>query len=198
MQRPAIDQRARDVRRVLVIEGFCNLALALTELCVGLMTGSWVLVADAMHSATDLANNVVAWFAMRVAGAPADDGPPYGHGEFEILAVFGLATLMGVLALEILLGVLRGGTAEPVTTGPLSLTVACGVMVLQPGLAYWQNRQARRLGSELLHADATHTLADTATTLAAIVGLQIAARGFPWLDRVLAVAVAVFVLVLAF
>ena len=71
-------------------------------------------------------------------------------------------------------------------------------MVLQLGLAYWQNRQARRLGSELLHADATHTLADTATTLAAIVGWQIAARGFPWLDRVLAVAVAVFVLVLAF
>ncbi len=198
MERPNIDQRARAVRRVLVIEGLCNLALALTELSVGLMTGSWVLVADAMHSATDLANNVVAWFAMRVAGAPADDDHPYGHGKFEILAVFGLATLMGVLALEILLGVLRGGAAEPVTTGPLSLAVACGVMVLQLGLAYWQNRQARRLESELLHADATHTLADTATTLAAIVGWQIAARGFPWLDRVLAVAVAVFVLALAF
>ena len=109
MERPNIDQRARAVRRVLVIEGLCNLALALTELSVGLMTGSWVLVADAMHSATDLANNVVAWFAMRVAGAPADDDHPYGHGKFEILAVFGLATLMGVLALEILLGVLRGG-----------------------------------------------------------------------------------------
>ena len=81
MERPNIDQRARAVRRVLVIEGLCNLALALTELSVGLMTGSWVLVADAMHSATDLANNVVAWFAMRVAGAPADATGPSGAGD---------------------------------------------------------------------------------------------------------------------
>jgi cation diffusion facilitator family transporter len=59
-------------------------------------------------------------------------------------------------------------------------------------------RAAKRLDSDILRADAAHTISDSATTVATIVGWQLAARGFAWLDSVIAVAVAGFVLVLAY
>ena len=113
--------RARAVRRVLVVEGLGNLLVALAKLVAGLWTGSLALVSDALHSTTDLANNVLAWFAMRVADEPPDDDHPYGHAKFETLAIFVLGTLMSVLAVEILLSVVRRGDVGDIATSPAAM-----------------------------------------------------------------------------
>jgi len=190
-------QRARSIRRVLVIEGLGNLVCASAKLVVGLTSGSYALVSDALHSGTDLANNVLAWFAMRIAEAPADADHPYGHAKFETLSIFVLGTLLSVLAVEVLLGVVRRGEPEAVGSGPTALVVILASLAVQLALAVWQLRQARRLRSELLEADAAHTFSDSATTVATIVGWQFAASGFAWVDSVVAVIVAALVLVLA-
>lgn len=190
--------RAKSIRRVLVLEGACNLAVAAIKLAAGTATGSLVLVSDALHSATDLANNVLAWFAMRAAGRPADADHPYGHAKFETLSVFALATLSCVLALEILIGVVRRGARAEVSADAWALGAVAVALALQVAAAAWQAREARRLDSELLRADAAHTAADTATTVVALAGWQLSARGIPWIDGVLAVAVAALVLGFAY
>ena len=190
--------RSRAIRRVLIIEGAGNLAVSLAKLSAGLMTGSLALISEALHSTTDLANNVLAWFAMRIAEQPPDEGHPYGHAKFETLSIFVLGTLLSVLAVEILKGVVRRGEPVAVETNPLALGVMIGSLVFQVALAVWQMRAAKRLDSEILRADAAHTISDSATTIATIIGWQLAAYGFAWLDSVVAVLVAGFVLVLAY
>ena len=182
---------------MLVVEGAVNgLVLALKG-AVGVATGSVAILGDALHSLTDLANNVVAWWVVRIAARPPDASHPYGHRKFETIAVFGLAGLMTVLAFEVAGRALRGDP-PPVATAPWAAWFMTAVLALNVALATWQATWARRLDSEILEADARHTFADVLTTLVAIGGWQAAARGIPWLDSAAAVGVSLVILVLAF
>jgi len=190
-------ERDRQVRRVLVIEGAANAVLLVAKLVVGFSTGSLAVLGDALHSLTDLANNAVAWIVMRLSAAPPDRDHPYGHRKFETLAVFGLASLMTVLGIELGLSAIRR-EAAPLARGGWALATMLGVLAINIALAAWETAWARKLRSDILAADARHTLSDVLTTIAVIVGWQIAARGYPWLDSAFALGVAALVLYLAF
>lgn len=191
------DARDRKVRRIILIEGFANATMVATKVGVGMSTGSLAIIADAIHSVTDVLNNALAWLVIRVSASPADSDHPYGHRKFESLAVFVLATLLVVLAFELLVAAL---TREQSTVGggPVALTLMLATLGINLALASWQRRWAQRLDSDILHADASHTLSDALTTVAVIVGWQLSVYGLPWLDRVAAVAVAGIVLWLAY
>ena len=72
-----------------------------------------------------------------------------------------------------------------------------GVLLINVALASWEGAWTRRLRSDILGADARHTFADVLTTIVVIFGWQLSARGYPWLDTVCAIAVAMLVLALA-
>lgn len=190
-------ERDRQVRRVIIIEGLANVAVLVLKLFVGVSTGSLAVLGDALHSLTDVANNAVAWFVVRISAQPPDRHHPYGHRKFETLAVFVLATLLTVLGIELALGALRR-EAQPTLGDPWALPLMSGVLVINVALASWEGAWARRLSSDILGADARHTFADVLTTIVVIVGWQVSSRGYPWLDTVCAIAVAAFVLSLAF
>jgi len=190
-------ERDRQVRRVIVIEGLANVAVLALKLVVGVSTGSLAVLGDALHSLSDVANNAVAWFVVRISAQPPDRHHPYGHRKFESLAVFVLATLLTVLGIELALGALRR-EAQPTVGDPWALPLMLGVLVINVALASWEGAWARRLSSDILGADARHTFADVLTTIVVIVGWQLSAHGYPWLDTVCAIAVAGFVLALAF
>lgn len=190
-------ERDRQVRRVIIIEGLANVAVLVLKLAVGISTGSLAVLGDALHSLSDVANNAVAWFVVRISAQPPDRDHPYGHRKFETLAVFVLATLLTVLGIELALGAMRR-EAQPTAGDPWTLPLMLGVLVINVGLASWEGAWARRLRSDILGADARHTFADVLTTIVVIVGWQLSARGYPWLDTVCALAVAALVLTLAF
>jgi len=190
-------QRDRQVERVLIGEGLANLAVMCVKATVGLQTGSIAVLGDAVHSLADCANNVVAFIATRIASAPPDQDHPYGHRKFETLAVFGIATLLSVLAVEIIRGALD---REPrvITQERWGLVLMLGVLVVNVAIAIWENRWARRLDSDILHADARHTVSDVLTTVAVIAGWQLAANGYRWLDALASLIVAAMILYLAY
>jgi cation diffusion facilitator family transporter len=190
-------ERDRRVRRVLWIEGASDVALIVAKLAVAIPTGASSILADALHSATDLANNVVALIAMRLAEAPPDREHPYGHRKFEPLAVFTLASLLVVVGAQIALRALRGGSGQ-IELHATGLVVMFGVLAANIAFATWESRQARLLDSNLLRADARHTLSDIAVTSSVIVGWQLAARGLPWLDPLVTLGVALLILWLAY
>ena len=187
----------RQVGRILIIEGLANAVVLGMKLVVGVSTGSLAVLGDALHSLGDVANNAVAWFVVRLSTQPPDRDHPYGHRKFETLAVFVLATLLTVLGIELGLGALRRD-AQPTPGSPWMLPLMLGVLLVNVGLASWEGMWARRLDSEILGADARHTLADVLTTVVVILGWQVSSRGYPWLDTVCALAVAMLVLTLAF
>lgn len=190
-------ERDRRVRRVLYLEGATDVALIVAKLAVAIPTGAVSILADALHSATDLANNVVALIAMRLAAAPPDREHPYGHRKFEPLAVFTLASLLVVLGVQIALRALSGGRRE-IELHDTGLVVMLGVLGSNIAFSIWESHQARVLDSNLLRADARHTISDIAVTASVIVGWQLAARGYPWLDPLVTLGVGVLILWLAY
>ncbi|WP_395339379.1 cation diffusion facilitator family transporter [Ningiella sp. W23] len=185
------------VRKVLLVEGAVNLCVALCKLIIGLSTQSSVIVADAIHSATDVFNNVIAWFAMNIAEQPADEEHTYGHQKYEQLAVFVLASLLVIVAFEIMLSALErfGQPVEQSGWGLVFLISALGINV---ALAFWERHWAIQLDSDILHADVSHTVSDVLTSITVIVGWQLAARGWYWVDAVFAVLMSFMLFYLAY
>jgi cation diffusion facilitator family transporter len=185
------------VRYVLIVEGSCNLVVFLTKASVGFATGSFAVLGDALHSLADVANNVVALIVVRIASAPPDREHPYGHQRFETLAVFGLAVLLAVLAFEIVVRAIESHDREVLDNG-WGLVVMFAVLGTNIFLSSWERHWARKLNSQILNADAQHTFADVLTTVAVIVGWQLSARGYGWLDTAFALLVAGLVMYLSY
>lgn len=189
--------KEQKVQQIIVIEGLYNLLVLILKLVVGLATNSLAIIGDAIHSLTDVLNNVVIWLVMRVAGKPADDDHPYGHRKFETMAVFGLASLLVVLAVELILQTMKAET-QTITSEPWGLALMLLVLLLNFSISWWERRWAKKLDSDILYADAQHTLADVMTTVLVIISWQLSAMGYVWLDKLCAVGVAGLVLYIAF
>ncbi len=189
--------RDQQVRRIILIEGSANLLVLIGKTFVGLSTGSMSILADAIHSLTDLTNNVVAWFVMHFSSLPADREHPYGHRKFETLAVFILASILVVLAFELALNAITREETEVASSG-IELVVMLSVLVINILVTNWQHRWANRLDSDILRADATHTFADVLITSVVIVGWQLSAMGYVWVDRLCALGVSFLVFYLAY
>jgi cation diffusion facilitator family transporter len=184
------------VQRIILIEGAANAFVLGMKVWVGLTTGSFAILGDALHSLTDVVNNVVAWAVIKVSAKPPDREHPYGHRKFEGLAVFILATLLLVLAVELAMRALARESAPP-TMDSSTLILMLIVLGINIGLSTWQRYWARRLQSNILLADASHTFADVLTTIVVIAGWQFSARGYLWLDTICALGVSVLVIYLA-
>ncbi|WP_154223768.1 cation diffusion facilitator family transporter [Marinicella rhabdoformis] len=190
-------EKDHKVQQIILIEGFYNVVVLLLKAVVGFATGSLAILGDAVHSLTDVMNNVVIWLVMRVARKPADIDHPYGHRKFETMAVFALASLLVVLAVELMLMAFRSET-KAVVSEPWGLALMVLVLVLNLGISFWERQWAKRLDSDILLADAQHTLSDALTTVLVIVSWQLSAMGYLWLDKLCAFGVAALVLYIAF
>ncbi|QQR91386.1 MAG: cation transporter [Myxococcales bacterium] len=195
-ERPVYD-RDKVVRRVLILEGGANVLVLLMKIGVAVMTGSLAVASDALHSVSDIANNVVALIITTYSSRPPDREHPYGHRKFETVAVFFLGAMLSVLALEIIMRVFREGPNQAVQS-KYGLGVMLLVLAINIGVAWWQSRWAKRVRSDLLMADAKHTFSDVFATIAVLVGWQLSSRGYWWLDSLIAVIVAILVLYLAY
>lgn len=190
------EARDQAVRGVIVVEGLANLAVLILKLVVGLTTGSLAILADAVHSFSDLANNIVVWFVLKLSVEPPDRKHPYGHRKFETVAVFALAVLLFVIAIEVVLRAVQRGSPN-VAQSTEALVVMLVVLAINIGISVWERRRARDLNSDILHADASHTFSDALTTIVVIVGWQLSVFGMPWMDTLCAFGVAGLIAYLA-
>jgi len=191
------EHRNKLVLRVILLEGAANILVLGMKTAVGFTTGSMAVLADAVHSLTDVANNFIAWIVIHASHQPADREHPYGHHKFEVLAVFVLATLLATVAIELAIRALTRDAQHPaMSTWGLYIMVA--VLIINIIVATWQRIWAKRLKSQILLADASHTFSDVLTTIVVIVGWQLSIRGYPWLDTACALGVSAMILYLAF
>ncbi len=189
--------RDQQVLFVIAIEGTINVCVLALKAVAGLTTGSMAILADAIHSLTDVINNFAAWAVVRISNGPPDHNHPYGHRKFETLAVFALASLLVVLAVELVLHAVHREQPQ-ITQSRLGLVLMGLVLVLNIGVTIWQRHKAKTLNSDILMADASHTLSDVLTTIVVIAGWQLSTLGYGWIDTIGAIAVGGFVLYLAY
>nr|WP_239121663.1 cation diffusion facilitator family transporter [Spirulina major] len=179
-----------------------NLAVLGLKAGVGFITGSLSLQADALHSVTDSANNILGLVASNFSSPQPDRDHPYGHQKFEALGALGIAAFLGIACFEILRNAV-GGLFADLTPIKISLT-ELGFLLIVLGInifvAFYERSVGRRVGSPILIADAKHTMSDIWVTIAVLVGLfgvwQGELLGWPqlqWLDVVLSFPVALLV-----
>jgi cation diffusion facilitator family transporter len=186
--------RASEVSSVLYRVLFLNLAVATAKIALGLTTGAVSVLSDGFHSLTDTASNVVAIIGVRVAGAPPDEEHPYGHRKFETMASVGILLFLLLVLLEVLSAAwdrFRSGGQPAITS--LTFIVMGATFAVNLAVVFYERRAAARLTSEVLLADAHHTLSDlltSATVILALIGVQ---YGYGWLAPAAALVVAAFI-----
>ena len=195
------DNRSK-VRQVLIITLLLNLFVMALKAVVGLSTGSLSLQADALHSVTDSANNVLGLIASRFSSPQPDRDHPYGHQKFEAVGALGIAAFLGIACFEILKGaverIFQGAT--PVKISAPELWILLIVLGINIFVAFYERSVGKGVGSPILIADAYHTMSDiwvTVTVLAGLIGIwQGQLLNLPqlqWLDVILAFPVAFLV-----
>jgi cation diffusion facilitator family transporter len=187
-------------RRTALVSIGAAAALAVLKLGAGLASGSLGLVSEALHSGTDLVAALLTFFAIGVAGRPADAAHQYGHGKAEHLAALAEASVLalvsvGVAALAV--ARLTGLTEQTVDAAWWVFLVLAVVLALDLSRLVVSARTARRFRSEALRSNALHFGSDLAGTLAVLAGLIAASAGFPEGDSIAALFVAALVLVAA-
>jgi len=197
----ALDNRS-EVRKVLLITLLLNLFVMGLKAVVGFWTGSLSLQADALHSVTDSANNVLGLIASRFSSPQPDRDHPYGHQKFEAVGALGIAAFLGIACFEILQGAIerlfRGLTPVNISASELwLLLIVLGVNIF---VTFYERSVGKRVGSPILIADAQHTMSDVWVTITVMVGLigvwQARLLNLPqlqWLDVFLAFPVALLV-----
>lgn len=185
-----------EVRQVLLITLLLNLLVMSLKVLVGFWTGSLSLLADALHSVTDSANNILGLVTNQLASPMPDREHPYGHQKYEAVGALGIAAFLGIACFEILRGAferLLVGT-DPIQLTPAALWIMLMVLGINIIVAVYERRVGVRLGSQLLIADAHHTMSDIWITIVVIAGLIGVWRGLGWLDIAMALPVAILVL----
>jgi len=186
--------RSRAVSSVLYRVLFLNLIVAAAKIALGLSTGAVSVLSDGYHSLTDTASNVVGIIGVRVAGAPPDDDHPYGHRKFETMASLGIMVFLLLVMREVLSAAWeRLHTGGEPAIGTLTFIVMGGTFLVNLGVVFYERRAGRRLQSEVLLADSSHTLSDLMTSATVIVALIGVKLGYVWLDPIAALVVAVFI-----
>jgi cation diffusion facilitator family transporter len=188
------------LRRTALASIAAATVLLALKLGTGLASGSLGLVSEALHSGTDLVAALLTFFAVGVAGRPADRGHPFGHGKAEHLAALAEAAVLAVVSLAVAgLAVARlaGAVEQEIETAWWVFAVLAIVIAIDVTRTAASYRVARRYGSAALLSNALHFGSDLVGTLAVLAGLVAAAQGFPEGDAIAALFVAALVLTAA-
>ena len=193
------DGRYRATRFVTVVAAVVNSVLAATQIFTGWLFQSQALIADGVHTLSDLVSDGVVLFAASKASASPDRDHPYGHGRIETLATIIVGLLLALAALSIAWAAGQRLLAWETLVGPApaALAFALITIVAKEGLYQYTVRVARRIQSPLLQANAWHHRSDAISSVVVLFGIGGALAGWPWLDAVAALVVAVFILHMA-
>jgi cation diffusion facilitator family transporter len=186
--------RHQEVARVLTRVLVLNLAVAAAKLALGYTTGAVSIVSDGFHSLTDSASNIIGLVGLRAARKPPDADHPYGHRKFETLAAGAIFIFLVFAVMEIgRAAVKRLASPAPPEISWISFAVMTATLLVNLWVVRYEGGRGRALGSELLLADAVHTRSDVFATSGVLVSLVAVALGYPLLDPIGGVAIAILI-----
>ena len=182
-------------RRVTLVSIGANLVLTLAQIVIGVIGNSQALVADGMHTLSDLITDFMVLFALKFGRKAADAEHPYGHGRIETAVTMLLGAILTAVAVGITLRAgMRLGAAEAfITPAVATLWVAVVTLFAKEALFHYTMRVAVRYDSNMLRANAWHHRSDAISSLIVVVGIGGSLFGFVYLDSVAAIIVAFMV-----
>lgn len=182
-----------------------NIMLAIFKWVIGVHSGSKALVADAIHSASDVAGSLAVYIGLIAAKRPPDEDHPYGHGKAELIAAIIVAVFLFIVGIEISVSSFHS-LFQPIEAPKMYAMVAVVVsIIVKEGMFRYKFKLGKELNSNALIVNAYEHRSDVYSSLAALIGIGSAIIGgkigLPWLeyaDPVIGFFVALMILHMAF
>ncbi len=191
----AQQQRYNDVRKVTLIGSALDFVLGVAKIVVGWFANSQALIADGIHSFSDLLTDFMVLYAAKHAHKEADEVHPYGYGRIETLATVSLGVVLVIIAIGIAYSAIQR-LANPhvlMDFTLLALLVALVSVVSKECIYRYTIAAAKRLRSDMLMANAWHSRSDAFSSIVVLIGISGVMLNYPYLDAVAAVVVAAMI-----
>ncbi|OGI43530.1 MAG: hypothetical protein A2150_07010 [Candidatus Muproteobacteria bacterium RBG_16_64_11] len=182
-------------QRVTLVSVVWNLILTTVQVAVGLIGNSQALVADGVHTLSDLVTDFMVLYALKHGKKAADEEHPYGHARIEtaVTLILGIV-LFGVGAgIAVSAGMRLVAATAFVIPAAMTLWIAIVTLAVKEGLYHYTLRTAKRYNSNMLRANAWHHRSDALSSLIVAAGIGGSLVGFAYLDSIAAVIVALMV-----
>ncbi len=188
--------RYQATRKVTLVGMFVNIFLSLAQLIGGFFAHSQALIADGVHTLSDLASDIVVLIAAKLASKDADEDHPYGHGRFETVAT----VILGVALASVAVGIAMNAFSRLMNPEhllqpqPIAILFAVLAIISKEGLYHYTMHVAKKIDSKMLRANAWHHRSDAISSILVTIG--VAGSVFfkiPWLDAVAAILVATMI-----
>ncbi|MCQ2342783.1 MAG: cation diffusion facilitator family transporter [Paludibacteraceae bacterium] len=199
------NSREKQIANVTICGAGVNLLLTIAKMAAGVWGHSAAMVADAVHSLSDLISDFVVLVMVHIAGQDTDKNHDYGHGKFETLATVAVALLLLVVGgrliahgIEQIRYVAQGGTlARP---GMIALWAALVSIITKEILYQWTAHVGRQVNSQAVIANAWHHRSDALSSIGALIGIGGAILlGGKWtvLDPIVGCVISVVIIAVA-
>ncbi len=189
------EQRKKETNRITLWGVAVNLFLAVIKVVGGIYGQSQALLADGIHSLSDLASDAMVLLAVKHAGEDADEDHPYGHARYETLATVALGLLLMIVAGGIAYkAVLRLEHPEEIMMPAFFTLIIAAISIISNEWLYQAtHRVAQKIRSPMLEANAWHHRSDAVSSIVVLIGIGATYLGYPLLDAIAAILVALMI-----
>lgn len=187
--------RYDESNKVTIISILLNIGLTVIKVIAGILGNSTAIIADGLHSASDIITSIGILIGNKISRKPRDEEHQYGHEKAESLVAFVLAAVLIIVAVEIgykgVAALFNLNEIQVPTLLPLIVAlISIGVKEYQYQITI---RVAKKINSSSLKADAWHHRSDALSSIAAFIGIGGAMLGFKILDPIASIIVAIVV-----
>ena len=197
--------REKRISFVTLWGAVANLALTAVKFIAGILGCSAAMVADAVHSLSDLVSDAIVLVMVRISAKGGDKGHDYGHGKYETLAALSVSLLLAAVAVKMMMSgvskikaVIYGATIS--SPGWIALCAAILSIVVKEILYQWTAREGRKLDSPAMIANAWHHRSDALSSVGSLIGIGGAiVLGGKWtlLDPLTGCIISIFIFIVA-
>ncbi len=190
------EQRKIAVKRATFASIIVNILLSAGQIFLGIVGNSQALVADGVHTLSDLSTDALVLYAVWQGNKEADDDHPYGHGRIETAATVFLGLLLAFVGLAIAINAALRLTepATILTPAPITLLMAVITIFSKEGLYRYTINIADRYKSTILHANAWHHRSDAISSIVVLIGIGGSIMGLPYFDALAAIGLGTMII----
>ena len=189
------NNRTKASQKVTIVGALIEFLLSIIKIILGFIGQSGALIADGVHSFSDLLTDWVTWYAAKLSGDAPDADHPYGHERFETVATLGLSIFLAIVGTIIIFEGFGRFSNPNELRHENWLIAAAALSVLSKEALYWYTvKVARDINSDLLKANAWHHRTDAFSSIVVVIGIIGAANGYFFLDSVAAIIVGILII----
>lgn len=191
-----MNNREREGRKASAIAIFGNIFLTIFNFVIGILSGSSALVAESAHTLSDVLTSIIAFIGFKIGMKPADEDHQYGHGRAEPLVGLVIVAFLLIVAFEILSGVYSKLTSGVALVPPEIIAAVMALIGIGVNLTMttYLIRTGKRISSPAIIADGQHQKVDIFSCIAILVGVLGSQLGYPILDPLVAILIALIVI----